>query len=49
MDRRRLSACANFGGYTDAMGHHINPTNVSITSHIKKNLQDVIENNTAND
>jgi hypothetical protein len=21
MDRRRLSACANFVGYTDAMGH----------------------------
>ena len=28
MDRRRLSACANFVGYTDAMGH-INQPNVS--------------------
>lgn len=29
MDRRRLSVCANFVGYTDAMGH-INQPNVSI-------------------
>ena len=29
MDRRRLSACANFVGYTDAMGY-INQPNVSI-------------------
>jgi hypothetical protein len=29
MDRRRLSACANFVGYTDAMGH-VHQSNVSI-------------------
>jgi hypothetical protein len=29
MDRRRLSVCAKFVGYTDAMGH-INQSNVSI-------------------
>jgi hypothetical protein len=28
MDRRRLSVCDNFVGYTDAMGH-INQCNVS--------------------
>jgi len=31
MDRRRLSACANFVGYADAMGHIIHP-NVSTQS-----------------
>jgi hypothetical protein len=29
MDRRRLSVCANFVGYTSSMGY-INPPNVSI-------------------
>jgi hypothetical protein len=32
MDRRRLSACANFMGYTDAMGY-INQPNVSMKEH----------------
>jgi hypothetical protein len=33
MDRRRLSACANFVGYIDVMGH-INQPNVSIELNI---------------
>ncbi len=34
MDRRRLSACANFIGYSDGMGY-INQPNVSISNVLK--------------
>jgi hypothetical protein len=35
MDRRRLSVCANFVGYTDALGH-TNQSNVSTELSILK-------------